>query len=377
MPDVPTVVRTGGTVPAMATESSAADAPVLSERARNRAVLARQQLLARSPAALPAVLDTIGGIQAQYAPSMYVGLWSRVDGFERHQLTSALVDRSVVQGTLMRATIHLVSAADYWPLTIAVRDHRRRWWLQTQRFGLTEDRMIEAARRTHERLASGPVTHADLAAHIGKDAMAGIHEFVDLVRVPPSGTWAKRRADRYALATSWIGPEPDLSPTDALRHAISRYLGAFGPSRPRDIATWAGVPAAATREALAEITLSTYRAEDGDELVDLVGLELPDPEVVAPVRFLPTWDATMLVHARGTGIVREDDRPRIFTSKNPQSISTFLVDGVVAGSWRHDGRRVIIEPFRPLAKDVQVEVRAEGDRIADLFTMTEPEPATT
>ena len=62
----------------------------LTTRELNRALLARQGLLERRDASIPEVLDAMGALQAQYAPSMYIGLWSRVAGFERDALTEAL-----------------------------------------------------------------------------------------------------------------------------------------------------------------------------------------------------------------------------------------------------------------------------------------------
>ncbi len=103
---------------------------ILHERDLNRALLARQMLLERAKAPIPRVLDRMGTLQAQYAPSMYVGLWARTDGFERDQLDRALEGRSVAQGTLMRSTIHLVSKADYWPAAIGIRRGRREAWLR-------------------------------------------------------------------------------------------------------------------------------------------------------------------------------------------------------------------------------------------------------
>src|SRR4029079_11234293 len=102
----------------------------LTRRELNRALLARQLLLERPDAALPDALERVCGIQAQYAPSMYFGLWSRLQNFEREQLTSALEQGTVVQGTLMRVTIHLVSPADYRPFAVAVREARRTLWLR-------------------------------------------------------------------------------------------------------------------------------------------------------------------------------------------------------------------------------------------------------
>jgi winged helix DNA-binding protein len=217
-------------------------APTLSTRQLNRTVLGRQLLLQRSPLPLPQVLEAIGGIQAQYAPSMYIGLWSRVEGFERDHLTSALADRSVVQGTLMRATIHLVSRDDYWPLELAVRASRRAWWLRSQRAALSVADLEEAAAVVRAELVNGPVSHPELAARVGPASMMALHIFTDVVRVPPSGTWAKRRANVYATAHKWVGPEPDLAVADAVDYALRRYLSGFGPARPKDIASWTGLP---------------------------------------------------------------------------------------------------------------------------------------
>ena len=178
---------------------------VLTARELNRALLARQMLLERARVSLPKALERMGGLQAQYAPSMYVGLSSRVEGFERDALTRALERRSVVQGTLMRSTIHLVSARDYWPLVLAVERPRRDWWLKANRDGLGARDMGAAARRLRPRLAGGTLRRGEVEELIGKAQAAGIRHWLHLVRVPPSGTWERRRADLYALAEDWLG----------------------------------------------------------------------------------------------------------------------------------------------------------------------------
>jgi hypothetical protein len=107
-----------------------------------------------------------------------------------------------------------------------------------------------------------------------------------------------------------------------------------------------------------------FRDEDGRELVDLPRAPLPDPETPAPVRFLPTWDATLLVHQRRTGILPEEHRPKVFSTKTPQSVATFLVDGRVAGSWRHERGRIVTEPFERLSAAAGRELAAEAERLA-------------
>lgn len=338
---------------------------VLGQRQLNRAVLARQQLLHRSDCSLPQALDRMAGLQAQYAPSMYVGLWSRVHGFVRPDLTAALERRQVVQGTLMRSTIHLVSATDYWPCAIAVREARRRWWLRTVRQRPSEAELAAAGERLRRRLADGPVTRKEIDAIVGAPQASAIHLWLDLVRVPPSGTWERRRADLYAAAEEWLGPA-DMTADAAIEHLVSRYLGGFGPAARRDIADWAGLPVTPVTEALARMDVRRFRNEQGTELVDLPAGPLPDPRRPAPVRFLPTWDATLLVHARRAGILPEEYRPRIFTSKNPHSVATFLVDGSVAGSWRYEEGRVRLQPFQRLDRAVSRQLREAAAALADL-----------
>src|SRR5205814_1037106 len=147
-----------------------------------------------------------------------------------------------------------------------------------------------------------------------------------------------RRADLFASAEDRIGP-PSKDAGDPLELLVRRYLGGFGPAPVADIASWAGMTPRAVAPALERIKLRRFRDERGGELVDLPRAPLPGGAAEAPVRFLPVWDAALLVHARRTGILAEEHRPKVFNSRTPQSVNTFLVDGRVAGTWRHDGRR--------------------------------------
>src|ERR687883_252079 len=101
--------------------------PVLTQRELNRALLARQMLLERAKAPLPRAVERMGGVQAQYAPSSYIALWSRVEGFERAALTGALGRRAVTQATVRRGTTHFLSRRDYWPWREAVREDEAAW----------------------------------------------------------------------------------------------------------------------------------------------------------------------------------------------------------------------------------------------------------
>jgi Winged helix DNA-binding domain len=345
------------------------EADLLTERHLNRALLARQMLLERSQLPVPRTLERMAGLQAQYAPSMYLGLWTRLEGLHREDVTRGLERRTVAQGTLLRSTIHLVSAADYWPFALAVRAARRSWWLATHRTTTSADGMAAVAARLRDQLhTNGAVSRKELEAIIGKGALEGIGLWLDLVRVPPSGTWARRRADRYAAADDWLGPPPpDLDVDQATDHLVRRYLAGFGPASVGEIASWSGLKPAVVTASMARLPARTFRAENGDALLDLPRAPRPNPDTPAPVRFLAVWDAMMLVHARRKGVVAEEHRPRIFTSKNPQSCHTFLVDGTVAGSWRHEGGRIELEPFVPLTSRARKQIADEAERLAAFF----------
>jgi hypothetical protein len=336
---------------------------VLETRALNRALLARQMLLGRRRLPVARAVERVGGLQTQYAPSAYIGLWSRLDGFERQHLTRALEQGLVLQGTLMRVTIHMVSARDYPLLTEAVRQSRREWWLRVARGRNLETTDYErVAFILNRSLRHGPMSRDQLlllleANGFPKEIWEGVGLWIDLIRVPPSGTWERRRADRYGLAPPPPGP---LSEEDGLAHLIRRYLGGFGPASAADISSWAGVPVTRLKPVVERMTLRRFRDGDGGELVDLPRQPIPDPDVVPPIRFLPTWDATLLVHARRTGILPEGYRTTVFNTRNPQSLTTFLVDGAVAGAWRYQGGKVDLEPFAPIPRRYLRELKEEA-----------------
>jgi hypothetical protein len=398
---------------------------VLSARELNRAMLARQLLLERSDLTPTAALEQVGGLQTQYAPSGYIGLWSRLRDFRRESLTDALESRAVIQATVMRSTIHMVSAADFPAMACATRPARAEWWLRTIRRQLDGIDMEAAAAATRAILADGPLRATEIEARLAAEGYprivwASIGQWVDMVRVPPSGTWHRRKADLYGLAEDWLArpvavaasrvpaatdgpalaeaessavtstaPETTAVPRrpaaaaaavpglasvpgrssaasveDGTELLIRRYLGGFGPAPITATANWAGLPAATLRPVMERLDLRRFHDERGEELFDLPDAPLPDAATPAPVRFLPTWDATLLVHARRTQIVPEHLRPLIFNPKTPHSVPTFLVDGVVAGTWRYEAGHVALTPFETLAAATMHELTTEAERLA-------------
>ena len=338
----------------------------LSTKRLRLALLARQGLLEPVEASLPRAIERFGGLQTQCAPSAYIGLRTRVAGFARDDLTKALERRSVIQGTLMRSTIHMVSRSDYWSIAAAIRQPRREWWLRVAHHDATDADMHRHARAVERALEGGPRYAKDLKNELALDSVVwnGVGLWLDLVRIPSSGTWEHRRADLYGLATEWVGPA-DGDPVAGLELLIRRYLRGFGPASVDDVASFIQMPITKVRPVIETMQLSRYEFEDGSGLLDVPRAPLPG-EDTEPRRvvFLGTWDATLLVHCRRTLILPEEHRSKLFHVKVPQSKPPFLVDGQVRGAWRYDKGDVTLTPFEALSKSTVELLEAEAEKLA-------------
>lgn len=337
----------------------------------NRAVLARQLLLDRAGLTPAAAAARLAGLQTQYAPSGYVGLWSRLRGFRRADLTGALLAGEVVQGWVMRCTIHMVAAPDYPPFTEAVREVRRQWWLRRpgapEGFG-TSAEMAAVADAVRGHLAGGPLKQAEIQRRMVEDGIPrevwpGVQLWVDLVRAPEAGTWEKPRAHVYALAGPDLAPDPPPDPAAARELLVRRYLAAFGPASAKDVSAFCGWGVTVTRQVLAGLELRRFVDEAGGALVDLLDQPLPPAGTPAPVRFLGQWDAVLLGHARRAQVLPDEHRAKVFHTRMPQSVRTFLVDGRVAGTWAPTDEGVRWEPFGELTAGERVAVAEEADRL--------------
>ena len=332
---------------------------VLSRRSLNRALLARQHLLAREPGSALAMVRHLCGLQAQAPFPPYYGLLARLDGFRPEDLAGLLENRDVVRIALMRSTIHLVTADDalaWRPLIQPVLDQGLAGNWGKRLAGLDLDRVAAKGR---ELTTEQPLTFADLGAELTRtfpghpgDALAmAVRCRVPLVQVPPRAVWGKSGLARHTPADVWLG-RPEVEPADrtgALTALIERYLAAFGPATVQDVQAWSGL----TR--LREIVdpmrdrLRVFADERGRELFDRPDSPRPDPDVPAPARLAAEYDNLILSHDDRTRIMASGDRRRLFKQLNsfPGSV---LLDGFVAGAWRVKRAKgtatVTIELFR-------------------------------
>jgi hypothetical protein len=331
----------------------------LTLRDLNRATLARQLLLERRKLGLVAALERVAGLQAQWAPAPYVGLWTRVAGFRREQLERALLGLRVVRAVLMRGTIHLVSLPDYHRFGAAVGQPP---WLRPEAAELAET-LHDAIRA----FGSEPRTRAEVTAFLAEehglqqplaDALwYGLRTRARLTHAPESGLWRGAGLTRYVA----LDDEP-VDPEAARVDLVRRYLGAFGPATRADVAEWSGLRVRDLEAPLDALEpLARFRDERGRELLDLPRSPRPAADAVAPVRFMPRFDNLILSHKDRTRVLAEEHRRGVIEGGWVRS--TFLVDGFVAGVWEVEGGRVQTKSFVPLTRTQKAEVADEARRL--------------
>ena len=347
---------------------------VLTVRELNRALLARQLLLKRERLSVPRAIERLGALQAQFPIAPYVGLWSRLEQFDRDGLLRAIQRRSVVKATLMRQTLHHVSARDYLAYGGLIRDARHE---AMKRRAARTNVVADVKRLSKKALAyasAEPRSRPELLAHLDVPKLT-IYDTApwtvwylvvgecELVHTPESSVWRRNTAGaKFAPAHTWLGATGG-SGAEAAEHLVRRYLAAFGPSTRADLLQWTGLTLGALAPGLARLKLRRFRDERGRELLDLPRAPLPDAATKAPARFLPVWDSTLLAHDDRNRILPDEYRKQVIL-RNGDVQPTFLVDGFVAGLWRYVGGKIELEPFAPIPRAAKRELDAEAKRLA-------------
>jgi hypothetical protein len=332
-------------------------------RELGRATLARQLLLERASLDVTEAVGRLGALQAQEARPPFVALWSRLEGFEAGTLIAALADKTLVRGTLMRGTVHLARTEDFlrWqPLLAPLGVEGLRKVVGARLEGADVDAAVEDVRKLFadaEELSADDVRDWLEEHRPGEDTRAVARTALyslPLVRVPDGGRWGFTPKSRFTHSRHWLGQDPVKRPDAA--DLIRAYLAAFGPATVRDAQQFLG--GGDWQGAFDALELERFGKH-----YDLPDAPRPGQDVEAPVRFLPDFDSLMLAHADRSRVIADEHR-RELTTKNLRVRAVVLVDGMVAGFWKLDKKKVVVEPARKLAKRERVAVDEEAARLA-------------
>ena len=361
--------------------------PELTARALNRATLARQGLLAPMTGTPAAAVQRLGSLQAQHPEWPPIALAARADSARTADLAGALKRRQVVRSSLMRITIHVVSAEDLWPMFAAIQPLRLgQWRLLAKADPIASPlgrRMTAAHAAALAALDEKPRSSLELDRILVAEAgpvespVPRLHwrhlsAIVPMVHVPHDREGYGRSL--YAVAESWLGVErPAMSDEAARVHLARRYLAAFGPASVDDLAAYVGRGKGGIgiwRDAVAGLRdeAIAFVDESGRTLFDLVQAPRPPEDTPAPPRLLARWDSILLSHGtrHRSRIIADEHRTAVF-SKNADVLPTFLLDGIVAGTWEltrnDDAARIVLRPFRTLARSDRAAITGEAERV--------------
>jgi hypothetical protein len=365
-------------------------APSLTLQELNRATLARQRLLARDHLPVADAVAAVGALQAQHPDWPPIALWSRLTDATAADLPSAFAARTVVRASLMRITVHVVTAADFWPMWTLLQAGRLDQWRLMTKLDPADRavvrRLAPAVEAARAAIEEKPLRREELTKILEAAAPPSMRDLPNrglsryfmavqpLVQVPEDGELYGR--GRYTTAESWVGPPSDPAATDeaaSRRHLIRRYLAAFGPASLGDMIAWLGRRSGMRdwRAALASLgdELVELRDPDGVTVWDLLDAPRPPADVAAPPRLLARWDSVLLAHEpkRRTRILPAEYHATV-NLKNADVRPTFLIQGMVAGTWeleRGPGAvRIVLRPVSRLRKADSDELAAEADRLA-------------
>ena len=328
----------------------------LSLQALNRATLQRQWLIERQDSTALDAIEHLVGMQAQAPLAPYVGLWTRLNGFQPDELVKLLEERHAVRGSMMRATIHLMSSRDFLAFRPLIQPRLEREVFQNMTYGrhrlegLDIDAVLQAG---IDRMTEGPATAVQLREHLGplwpdREAAALAHAvrcLLPTIQTPPRGIWGKGGNPAMSTAGLWLGTAVSSQPSvDAL---VLRYLAAYGPASVADAQTWSGL-----------IRLT--------EVFDRLDLR-PFTDTEVPTRFLPEYDNLLLSHADRTRWIDTPTRQRL-TLQEVLTNGTILHNGQATALWKLTKQSekpaiLDIEPISKLAPVATHSIKAEAHNL--------------
>jgi len=352
---------------------------ILSKRALNRALLARQFLLERSTVAPVKAVEHLVGLQAQIPGNPYVALWSRLKNFDPQALSRLIKTRKAVRIGLQRSTIHLVTARDAFGLRPLVQPVLERGFAGNHGKKLPRTELGEIAAAGRKLVEEQPKSFATLGTLLQQrwpdcatlDLAQAVRTFVPLVQIPPRGLWGGSGQATYASIEQWLGKPPARSSL-TIDDLVLRYLRAFGPATVQDAQMWSGLTRLSQVFERLRPKLKTFRDEVGRVLFDLPNAPRPDEDTPAAPRFLPEYDNVLLGHADRSRVLADEHR-RLFSGANGNLFGSVLIDGVATARWRVQREAkpervtLLVEIAGPVSKQTRVAVAEEAERLLALL----------
>jgi len=328
--------------------------------------LRAQRLLRPEPAGVDSpesVLTAVGGVQAQDYPAGLLSLRARSEGLTSAQVEQARIDEHSIAWTwCLRGTLHLISAADaLWlvpflgPQLIA-GDERRLFGLgwngRSTDFALS---LLQNALLENGELSRSEIRRLFQENNLPYEGQAPVHL---IYRAALEGRLLRGalnvREEVYVPFRSWVGELQPLPRAVALARLAERYLAAYAPAAPADLAKWSGLKIGEARQAFQLISGQLVEVDAAGKTAWLLESQLPwledVPDQSPVVNLLPRFDTYLLGYASRDWMLEAAYAARVLLGGIIKP--ALLVDGEVRGIWelqqRKNGIEIKIEPFDEL-----------------------------
>ncbi|MHA6667899.1 winged helix DNA-binding domain-containing protein [Homoserinimonas sp. A447] len=338
---------------------------------------------------LGSAVDVVRWMTAVQAQDFLGAKWSiglRLPGSTDAIVEAALADRSVVRSWPLRGTLHFVAAEDlHWMLSLTRERMIKRSATNFSNEGLTAavlDRATDAARGS---LTGGRILTRDelydllAGAGVSTEGQARYHALWYLCQTgllclgPPSG-----KTQTFVLLDEWVTEPRRLDHDEALGELALRYFLSHGPATDRDFAWWSSLTLTQARKGLATASTQLRHLElDGVDYY--LSPDLPEKPPASAARLLPGFDEYLLGYTDRSAALAEEHSPLVFPGKNGMFLSTMVIDGAVAGTWRRTttAKAVTAEfrPFEPLTARESASVQAAAQEYANFIGLELRAPA--
>jgi len=306
--------------------------------------------------------DVVAWMGAMQAQDYQGALWAialRTPNLTREAVEQAIVDRKIVRTWPMRGTLHFLAAQDVrWmvsllaPRAIAAAASRRRG------LDVTDEVIAKSTQVITRALEGGNcLTRTELCDLLDQHGIAtagqrGIHILHYLAETgllcfgPHKG-----KQPTFVLVDEWLPPVKPKEREEALGELAKRYFISHGPASLKDFAGWANLTMGDAKTGL-EHAKPVLLQET------IQGIEYwlsPSAKEASGTFLLPGFDEYMLGYKDRSAALQAEHSNKIVPGGNGMFLSTLVIDGQVAGTWKRQTRAksqtLSILPFQRLTAD--------------------------
>ncbi len=325
------------------------DAVILTARELKQIRLFRQHLT--NPAEKLTVVRDLCGMQAQFFSNAVHALRIRCSDFRADTLCEGLVKNWTVRGT-----VHVFAESDL-PLFINGPDYRRnswegkRFWNQRDSWALTPERQRILSAGILTGLELSPLTREELKAICRGMGMTPWEE--DSMFDPWGGgmrelcergfiNYTVEQEKRFCLAPEFVPMEESEAELEICR----RYLTHIAPATVADLCYYLKCTRKQAKNWLSQLPVETVTVDGKPHFY--LG-ELEDCPEVPDCIFLAGFDQLLLAYEKKESIYLPQENMRKIFNLAGIVMPSLLLNGEIAGKWKHQGNNMTVTPFRRLS----------------------------